>query len=345
MINRICRFSSAGQWPPVLVSRHRATGFVLAWFTGLLSLAGLFAPVLRDLHAEDAVRSNRGRKYLVIHADDAGMSHSVNVGTMEALEFGLVTSASIMVPCPWFVEFAEYARTHPQFDYGIHLTLNCEWQKYRWGPVAPRERVPSLIDPDGYLWRSVDLVVTHAKVDEVELELRAQIDRAKRFGVPLTHLDTHMGALVSRPDLLQTYVKLGLEYELPVLFFRDFSPRVAATYPVLVELGPRIVEQLTARQFPILDGLGQFYGGDNFEQRLQTYRTYLKELPPGVHELIIHCGVDNEELRAITNSSFRRDADRRHFTMPELRAEIRELGIDVVSWKQLRELARKQPAS
>jgi predicted glycoside hydrolase/deacetylase ChbG (UPF0249 family) len=219
------------------------------------------------------------------------------------------------------------------------LTLNCEWKKYRWGPVAPREQVSSLIDPDGYLWRSVDLVVQNAKVEEVERELRAQIDRAKQFGVPLSHLDTHMGALVSRPDLLATYVKLGLEYDLPVLFFRNFSPAVAAEYPVLAKSGPDLLKLLEARKLPVLDALGQFYGGEDFEQRRQTYRKYLRELPPGIHELIIHCGFDNEELRAITNSSFRRDSDRKIFTTPEMRDEIRQSGIEVVSWSRLRALA------
>ncbi len=278
------------------------------------------------------------KRYLIIHADDAGMSHSVNIATIEAMDKGLVSSASIMVPCAWFTEFAKYTREHPERCYGIHLTLNSEWTYYRWGPVAPRERVPSLVDPDGYMWDNVQQVVMHAKADEVRLELQAQIDRAKQFGVPLSHLDTHMGALVSRADLLEVYVKLGIENNLPVLFMRKLDGGVGLAYPVLAAKHETLLPQLDAKKLPTIDRLLQFYDGDSHEQRRARYVDALRSLQPGVTELIIHCGVDNEELRAITNSSSRRDGDRRIFTEPEIRDLIRDLKIEVISWKQLREL-------
>lgn len=282
-----------------------------------------------------------GERYLIIHADDAGMSHSVNMATIEAMEKGLVTSASIMVPCPWFLEFAKYAREHPERCYGIHLTLNSEWDYYRWGPVASRDQVSSLVDPDGYLWENVEQVATHAKAEEVRAELRAQVTRAKQAGVPLSHLDTHMGALVSRPDLLEIYVQLGLEFDLPLLFMRQLDPAAAAAYPVLANGRARLLPLLDQRGLPTLDFLLQFYGGNTHEERRSKYVDALRTLKPGVTEMIIHCGFDNDELRAITNSASRRDGDRRVFTEPEIRDLVRQQGIKLISWKQLREMKNK----
>lgn len=290
--------------------------------------------------ATDAPAEGDEKRYVIIHADDAGMSHSVNLGTIEAMERGIVSSASIMVPCPWFPEIAAYARTHPEKDFGLHLTLNCEWNPYRWGPVAPREQVSSLLDADGYLWRDVPSVAANAKAAEVEIELRAQIERAKKFGIPVTHLDTHMGALISRPDLLEVYVNLGVEYDLPVLFLRDVTPEIARALPALADKAGDLSRVLEKHNLPVLDTLAQFYEGDSQEERKESYLKTLRELPPGVSEIIIHCGIDNAELRAITNSSANRDGDRRIFTDPEVIAEIKRLGIEVITWKEFHQMAR-----
>ena len=297
------------------------------------AVMGLALPLSFVLAAEPA-----GQRYLIIHADDAGMSHSANRGTIDAMENGIVSSASIMVPCPWFPEFADYARRNPDRDWGVHLTVNCEWKFYRWGPVAPREKVPSLIDPDGYLWSNTRQVAEHAKADEVAIELRAQIDRAIQFGVPLTHLDTHMGALATRPDLIEVYVRTGIEYDLPVLFLRTIDPQRAAAYPALARQAEAMVRLLDEKGLPVLDHLVQFYSGEGHSQRRDQYLEALRTLPPGVSQLIVHCGYDDAELQAITTSAARRDSDRRVFTDPEVIAEVERLGIRVIAWKQFRDL-------
>ena len=278
-------------------------------------------------------------KYVIIHADDAGMSHSVNVATSDALEKGIVTSASIMVPCAWFTEFAEFAKTHPEYDYGIHLTLTSEWDYYRWGPVTSPDKVPSLVDPNGYLWDNVALVAANVRAEEVELELRAQIDRAKKFGVPLSHLDTHMGALFSRPDLVDVYARLALDYDLPILFVRMDDERLSRQYPALANNVADIVRALDEQGLPILNSILQFYGGTSHEQRRETYMDALKNVKPGYTELIIHCGLGNEELKAITTSADRRDGDYRIFTDDATKQLLDEERITLVSWKQLREIS------
>lgn len=296
------------------------------------------APAKPKPTGQQVVEFDADKRYLIIHADDAGMSHSANLGTIEGLEQGIVSSASIMMPCPWVNEFADYCRDNPDGDYGIHLTLNSEWKDYRWGPVAPRDQVPSLVDADGYLWSNVGQVAQHAKLDEVKLELRAQIDRAQQMGIPLSHLDTHMGAVVSRPDLLQAYVELGLEYDLPVLFISPRDLETVSGNPAVVDMSREMQALMQEKGFPILDQLLQFYGGDNEPERRAAYVNALRSLQPGVTQLIIHCGIDNAELQAITSSASRRDYDRRYFTDPDVAALIKEQGIEVITWKQFRDM-------
>src|SRR6202790_4431512 len=156
-------------------------------------------------------------RLLVIHADDFGMSHSVNRAIEEALEKHWVTSASILVPCPWFPEVARWAKAHPDADLGIHLALTSEWTTLRWGPVSAQPRDSSLLDADGYLPLTSEYVATHAKIPDVEPETHAQVDKAKAAGIHLTHLDTHMGAIVTTPDLMKAYLGLGQAYKLPLL--------------------------------------------------------------------------------------------------------------------------------
>src|SRR4051794_14717489 len=159
----------------------------------------------------------RDSKLLIIHADDLAVAHSEDAASFDALDKRAATSASIMVPCPWLTEVAEYAKAHPDADLGLHLTLTSEWATYRWGSAAPRDQVPTLHDADGTLPKDTRTVATRAKLDEVEKELRAQIDRAYAIGIKPTHVDSHMGALFNTPELMATYVKVARSYKLPFL--------------------------------------------------------------------------------------------------------------------------------
>ncbi len=308
----------------------------LATLTTGVMLA-VFASMTRAAEpADSAPADSPAKRYVIIHADDAGMSHSVNRATIAAMEQGIVSSASIMVPCPWFKEIAAYAKSHPERDFGIHLTLNSEWDNYRWGPVAGKQAVPSLVDAEGYLWDSVPQVALAATAADVETELRAQVQRALDFGVQVSHLDTHMGAVVSRPDLVEVYVKLGLEFDVPVFFLRNLGAELPDE--AIRARGALLMEQLDHRKLPVLDSMTQLYTNGAFEEKKAQYLQAIVDSPPGVQYLIIHCGYDDAELQAITSSNKLRDTDRRVFMDPEFIAAVRASGVEVVSWKQLRAL-------
>jgi sugar lactone lactonase YvrE/predicted glycoside hydrolase/deacetylase ChbG (UPF0249 family)/nicotinamidase-related amidase len=284
-------------------------------------------------------REFKPKRQLIIHADDAGMSHSVNEGTIESMRTGIVTSVSIITPAPWFKEFARFAKNNPQYDYGVHLALNSEWDVYRWGSVAPADKVPSLLDEEGYLWDGVAQVVEHAKAEEVEIELKAQIEKALKFGVPVSHIDTHMGALMSRPDLIDVYVKVAVEYNLPLLFLADRDGSLRAAYPALKDRFEMNIGRIQESKLPLLDHLVQIYGGDNLPERQEQYLRDISTIPNGITQLIIHCGIDNAELRAITSSSLRRNQDRVLFGDPKTKEFLDRQGIELTTWKKIHQAA------
>ncbi|MGE0376419.1 MAG: ChbG/HpnK family deacetylase, partial [Planctomycetaceae bacterium] len=231
-----------------------------------------------------------------------------------------------------FPEIARYAAEHPGRDFGGHLTLTSEWRDYRWGPLAPRARVASVVDADGSLWRTTQQVVEHVKANEAEIEWRAQIECACRFAVRISHIDFHMDVGVCRPDLAEVYAELAAEYHLPALFVRTESGPPAGYV--------RAARLAEARQLAMLDALHQFYFRGSYESRRTLYLNTLRTLEPGVSQIILYCGYDDDELRAITPSISIRDSDRRIVTDPEVMAAIQEHGIETISWRQLLALPR-----
>lgn len=284
-------------------------------------------------------------RYLIIHADDAGLCRSVNSATIDAMERGVVSSASMMVPCPAFEEFAEYARHHPEKDFGIHLTLNAEFRSHRWGPVLPRSEVPGLCDSQGFLWAEPSQTAANARADEVERELTAQIERALALKVPVSHLDSHMGTLLLRPDFLDVYVNLALKYSLPILFVR--TGEAFHSFQVFNGIDRSVREistKLERNNLPVLEQIRMRYAFDSLSQRYTIYRDTVRGLPPGVSELIVHCGYADEELYAVTGSAPQRDADRRVMMDPEFRRELELNGIKILNWRQFREMAQSTRA-
>ena len=264
-------------------------------------------------------------KLLILHADDLGVSHSVNVASFEALDKGAISSASIMMPTPWVSEVAAYARSHPNADLGLHLTLTSEWDTYRWGSVESKDKVPSLHDSTGSFPSDVPPVATKAKVDEVERELRAQIDRALALGIRPTHLDSHMGALFATPELMATYVKVAHDYRLPFLALR---------------LPPPSPPMPLSDKDIVLDAVivaGPDIARDKWKE---FYINAIASLKPGLTEIIVHLGRDDAELQAVTvnhepyGSTWRqRDFD--VVMSPEIGKALQDNGVRLVTWRDL----------
>lgn len=302
--------------------------------TILLTLAG-------SVTAAEEKKYDPNKTYLVIHSDDAAMCHSVNVAMMQSFEAGTITSASCMVPCPWFPEWAAWAKEHPEYDFGIHLTLNCEWGEYKWGPVAGRENVPSLCDEKGYLLRSDKDTIARAVLSEVETELRAQIERAKAFGMEVTHLDPHVGTLLERPDMTEIYVNLGIEYGIPVLFSSNLlgKKEVPEEFVGLTEgRNEQLLAALNRNNLPAFDAIMMMYEDFTLQERIAKYADYVRSLKPGFHELIVHCGIGNEELKAVTGNWEVRDTDFHALQDPGFRDEIKKLGIELISFEDFHKL-------
>jgi len=277
-------------------------------------------------------------RLLIINGDDTGMCHAANVATIDCLDHGLMTSATIMVPCPWFTEIARYARSHPKADLGIHLTHTSEWQVYRWGPVAGAAAVPGLVDPDGYLWRSVEEVYAHSNVAEAVREARAQIERARKAGIDITHLDSHMGTMQYNVAYHRAYLKLARELDLPV---RMGSPETYARAGF-----PTIRAEAEAMGLVFPDRLIHEEHPEPGESRKQFWLRILRSLKPGVTELYIHAGVPNDELQAIANSWRERGEDYELFTRdPDIRATLEREHIIRIGYRALRDLQRREHAA
>jgi predicted glycoside hydrolase/deacetylase ChbG (UPF0249 family) len=290
---------------------------------------------LGDARAQDKTVAERlgyaaDSKLLIVHADDLAIAHSEDVASFDALEKNAVTSASIIVPGPWLTEVAAYAKAHPDADLGLHLALTSEWRTYRWGSVESKDKVPSLFDPSGYLWPETLPAVRNLKAEEAEREIRAQVERALALGIHPTHLDSHMGVLFSTPELFAVYVKVAHEYKLPFLAVR--IPNAPA----------QLLSALSEKDV-VLDSVVIANSTVHANEWRDFYVNAVKNLKPGLTEIIVHLGHDDAELQAVTvdhpdyGSAWRqRDFD--VMTSPEFKKALEENHIILVKWKDLKKL-------
>ncbi len=276
----------------------------------------------------------RDAKLLIVHADDLGVSHSVNAASIKALETGLVSSGSIMIPCSWVPEIVVYARTHPEADLGVHLTLTSEWSLYRWGPVLPRDRVPSLLDGSGYLYKSESEAAARIDAREAEAEIRAQIARAKALGIQPTHLDSHMGTLYQNKALFDTFLRVARENGLPIRLSRE----LVASKPFLPSL-------LTSDDV-VIDSIISIEPSVSPDGWSKYYTDAIRSLPPGVTEMIVHLAYDNEEMQGVAFAhpnwgSEWRQRDFQFVTSDAFRKLLQRNNVKLITWREVGKLLRK----
>ncbi|WP_339905480.1 polysaccharide deacetylase family protein [uncultured Cyclobacterium sp.] len=314
----------------------------------------------------------KGKKVVIFHVDDAGMSYESNEGAKKSIHGGVATSCSIMMPCPWAASFVKDAKIDPM-DAGLHLTLTSERKHYRWPPLAGKTAVPGLVDEEGAMWSSVAEVVANASPDEVEIEIRAQIDRALSLGLKPTHMDSHMGTLFYHPPFLERYIKVGIEYGIPVMFpggnnkllgismnnnlikqlkkQGKYKEGMKLPNNPIMERAPVVAKQLWDAGLPVLDDLHTISGNwspdhEVSDEELGGYKVekckeLLRLMEPGLAMVIVHSNGDRNTFDRISGSGKSRYADMLAMTSPELQKFIEDEGIILTTWSEVMERRKK----
>jgi predicted glycoside hydrolase/deacetylase ChbG (UPF0249 family) len=282
-------------------------------------------------------------RLLIIHIDDFGVCSSASAATIKALETGVATCASVMVPCPGFEEAAEYCVNNPDADIGVHLTFTNEYADYNWGPVAPTEKVPSFVNDDGHFYSTTQEVWRHGSVEHIEIEMRAQIDKAIAAGMQPTHLDAHMGVLFG-PKFIRTYLRVASEYKLPAMLPREYiyseqSTGLETPYKFLQKV---LILLLDATRQLMIERL---YVGGLDEVTIpqdEYYPWVIGDVVPGVNEVLVHVALDSGDVDLLGEKSWRRVEDFRIMTDPATRELVESKGVVLIGYRPILEMVRGQ---
>lgn len=283
-----------------------------------------------------------GKRVIILHADDAGMCEEANIATRFYLENNYIQSTAVMVPCIYAEAFIEWAKKDPTKDVGVHLTLTSEWNNYRWGPISDPVKVPGLVDPDGKFWHEVPDVVMHASAEEVEIEIRAQIDKVIALGYHPSHIDTHMGTLYGHPGYVKVFLKVAQEYNIPANAIDLSNPEVVSVfreqgYPITEE----VIELVNKYTLPKVDFFTSAPKAKTYEEKIANFKQLTKSLKPGLTEIIFHPSVETDNLKTITNSWQQRVWEAKMFADNDLIQFFKDEGIVFTNWKEIMERFEK----
>ena len=294
-------------------------------------------------------------KYLIINADDYGMCHSANLAVADLFKKGGITSATIMTPCCWAKEAGKWAAEHPEYAVGVHLTFTSEWGNYRWSPIAQGD-TSSLRDSEDFMYHESDEFEKNCDIDQVEKEIRAQIERFKSFGVAPSHIDNHMGSLygieTGRFELLNLTLAIAGEYGLPFRFPGTFVPEMFSNDTLAVKIDlemikmfyGKVLEFAKANNVAMPDFLipGEWNGPQN--DSYENFKEYIYELyksfPNGVTETYIHPALESDELKGITGAWHRRVWEHKLFSDPQTLQHIKACGIQLINYRDLAEMKK-----
>ena len=294
-------------------------------------------------------------KYLIINADDFGMCHSANLAVYDLFQKGAITSATIMTPCGWAKEAGVWAAQHPEFATGVHLTFTSEWGNYRWSPIA-QGNTSSLRDSEDFMYHESDEFEENSDIDEVETEIRAQIERFRSFGVQPSHLDNHMGSLygieTGRFELLNLTLDIAGEYGLPFRFPGVFVPEMFKNDTLEVKIDIDLISKVFDKVVAYAKGMGVAmpdflipgeWNGPQ-DESYENFKEYIYELyrsfPEGVTETYIHPALESDELKAISGCWHRRVWEHKLFSDPQTLQHIEACGIKLINYRDLAEMKR-----
>ncbi len=280
-------------------------------------------------------------KLVIIHIDDMGFSHSSNIGSFKCLDFGVATCGSVIIPSAWFLETASICRSNPHYDVGVHLTLTCEYETYRWRALSSVDPKTGLLDHEMCLWRTTEEALANVTPEAAEKEMRAQIQTALDQGIDVTHIDTHMGTVIY-PKFIQSYIQLAQEFDIPAFIpkltreemiamgFGEYADLFLSFLPVLEESG-----------LPLLDQIIIDTGGEQ-KNKTDYYCKRFAEIKSGLTHLLFHPAQMSSELEAITkDSAVWRNQDFEAFTNPIIKKCVDKFQLKLIGYRQLRDLMRK----
>jgi predicted glycoside hydrolase/deacetylase ChbG (UPF0249 family) len=277
-------------------------------------------------------------KVVIFHIDDMGFSHSSNVASFECLDFGVASCGSLIVPAPWFLEAAEICRKNPKYDVGVHLTLTCEYDLYRWRALSSVDPNSGLLDSERSLWRTSEEAIVKIPAKAAEDEMRAQIQAALDAGVKITHIDSHMGAVMA-PKFIPTYFKLAREFDVA-----PFIPRLSKEELLAIGMGDmyalyeKMFTKVEESGLPLLDhAIIDTLGAS--PDKIEFYCKKFSEIQPGITHFLFHAAKFSPELEAITPDSARwRNLDYEAFTDPRIKECVEKNNLKIIGYREIQEV-------